>query len=126
MAQIITFKDLLVWQKAHELTILIYTTTKDFPTEERYGLVSQMRRAAVSVASNIVEGFRRKSLKDSINFYNIADASLEELKYQILLCFDLHLVGEYNFKKLMNLAEETSKMLYGWIKKCKEKLSNIS
>lgn len=75
-----------------------------------------MRRAATSVVSNIVEGFRRKSVKDSLNFYNIADASLEELKYQLLLSFDLKYISKENYSKAIVLTEEVSKMLYGWVK----------
>lgn len=97
MSSIKSFRDLQVWRKAHELVIFVYKITANFPKEEIYSLVSQMRRAAVSVASNIVEGFKRRSAKDSLNFYNMADASLEELKYQILLSCDL----KYITKKIM-------------------------
>ena len=80
MATIKTFWDLQVWQKAHQLVLVVYKITGSFPTQETYGLVSQLRRAALSVASNIVEGFKRRSVRDSIHFYNMADASLEEVK----------------------------------------------
>lgn len=75
-----------------------------------------MRRAAVSVISNIVEGFKRKSVKDSINFYHMADASLEELKYQLLLFKNLKYINEEDYKKTLALTEEVSKMLHAWIK----------
>jgi four helix bundle protein len=84
------FEDLLVWQKAHQLVLEIYTITKRFPAEEKFGLVAQMRRAAVSVAANIVEGFRKRGKKDKVNFYNIAQGSLEELRYYVLLSGDLN------------------------------------
>jgi four helix bundle protein len=116
MATIRSFRDLFVWQRAHKLTLVIYKTTESFPTQERYGLTSQMRRAAVSVSSNIVEGFRRRSVKDSRNFYSIADASLEELKYQLLLARDLRYVEGERYEKILLLAEEVSKMLFGWSK----------
>ncbi len=75
MAKIRTFHDLDVWRKAHELVLAVYTITKLFPKEELYVLVSQIRRAAISIAANIVEGFRRRTLKDSLNFYRMSDAS---------------------------------------------------
>ena len=121
MAQITTFKDLKVWQKAHQLTLLIYRTTSDFPPEEKFGLVSQMRRAAVSVSSNIVEGFRRSTTKDNIHFYNIADSSLEELKYQSLLSFDLNFLEKNAYNQIISLGEEVSKMLHKWKYCCREK-----
>lgn len=114
MSDIKTFRDLKVWQKAHELVLLIYKITSTFPSHELYGLVSQMRRAVVSIASNIVEGFRRRSVNESIRFYNIADASLEELKYQLLVSSDLHYLDEKHYTKAMHLSEEVSKMLLGW------------
>jgi four helix bundle protein len=93
VAVINTWRDLKVWQKAHELVLLTYNLTAKFPSEEKYGLSSQIRRAAVSVASNIVEGFRRRTIKGSLSFYNTADGSLEELKYQSLLAGDLHYIS---------------------------------
>lgn len=80
-----SFKDLIVWQKSHELVIEIYKITKLFPQEEKFGLVSQMRRAAVSVPANIAEGFIKRSIRDKSSFYNIAQGSLEELKYYLIL-----------------------------------------
>jgi len=116
MANINTFKDLKVWQKSHELALFTYRLTINFPPEEKYALVSQMRRSVVSVASNIVEGFKRKTVKDSLNFYNISAGSLEELKYQLLLSKDLGYLKEKNYLEVMNLADEVSKMLQAWSK----------
>jgi len=116
MAKINTFKDLIVWRKAHELVLFVYKATKDFPDEEKYNLVNQMRRCSTSVVSNIVEGFRRKGLKDSLNFYNRADSSLEELKYQILLSFDLEYLSREVYIKANQSSEEVSKLLFSWIK----------
>ena len=110
-----SFKDLKVWQKAHELVLLIYKLTNKFPPEERFGLTNQMRRAAVSIGSNIVEGFKRRSVNDSIHFYNMADASLEEVKYQLLVARDLEYIDQRVYDATMQLAEETSKMLRSWI-----------
>lgn len=81
-----------------------------------YGLTNQIRRAAVSVTSNIVEGFERKSVKDGLHFYNIADGSLEEIKYHLLLAKDLNYINEENYKEIINLSKEVSKMLNSWIK----------
>ena len=121
MAQIRTFKELKVWEKSHELVLNIYAITQNFPKEEKFGLTSQIRRAAISVASNIVEGFRRRTLKDSLHFYNIADGSLEEVKYQLLLSLDLKFINRNDFNNALNLAEATSKMLFFWIKSQKSK-----
>jgi len=114
MAQIKTFRDLKVWEKAHQLVLAIYQITSKFPAQEKYGLVLQMRRAAISVASNIVEGFKRRSRKESLNFYNISDGSLEELKYQLLVSRDLKYISEQIYKEALGLAEEVSKMLTAW------------
>ena len=88
-----TFRDLKVWQKAHCLVIIIYEITKSFPAEERYVLVSQIRRSAASISTNIVEGFKRRTNRDYAHFINIADTSLEETKYQIILAGDLGYIG---------------------------------
>ena len=114
MANINTFKDLIVWKKAHELALFTYKITVNYPSEEKYVLVSQMRRAAVSVPSNIVEGFKRKTVKESLNFYNISAGSLEELKYQLLLSKDLGYLKENDYLEIFNLSEEVSKLLQAW------------
>lgn len=114
MADIKTFHDLHVWKKAHELVLLIYKITATFPKHELYGLISQMRRAAVSVASNIVEGFRRRTVSEGSRFYNISDASLEELKYQLLLSLDLHYIDQETYTAAIRLSEEVGGMLYNW------------
>jgi len=108
------FEDLEVWRKAHQLVLGIYKLTRSFPTEEKYGLVSQMRRTAVSIPTNIAEGFKKRTLKDKSNFYNIAQGSLEELRYYLLLAKDLNYVAEN--QEFVNLAEEISRMLYGLIR----------
>lgn len=120
MANIQSFRDLLVWKKAHELVLLVYRLTGKFPSNEIYGLVSQLRRAVVSVASNIVEGFHRSSVHDSLHFYNIAIASLEESKYQLLVSFDLGYIVKEEYNKADALAQEVSKMLVSWINTQKE------
>ena len=88
------FQDLQVWQKAHQFVLGVYRMTKTFPADERYGLVSQMRRAAVSVPANIAEGFKRRGQADKIRFYNMAETSLEEVKYYLILSHDLGITNE--------------------------------
>lgn len=83
------FQDLEVWQKAHQLVLAVYKITQTFPNEEKFGLVSQMRRAGVSIAANIAEGFKKRGTRDKSNFYNIAQGSLEELRYYFILSRDL-------------------------------------
>ncbi len=108
------FEDLEVWKKAHKLAIETYNMTKQFPNEEKFGIVSQMRRSAVSVSANIAEGFKRRTPKDKSNFYNMSQSSLEELKYYFILSKDLgYLQSE---KDLQNLIESIGKMLYGLIR----------
>lgn len=107
------FKDLKVWQKSHELTLEIHKITEGFPEAEKFGLISQMRRAAVSVSANIAEGFKRRGQRDKVNFYNIAQSSLSELEYYIILIKDLRYTNENN--KLILSIEEIGKMLNGLI-----------
>jgi len=113
------FQDLLVWQKAHQLALEIYRVTRDFPKEEKFALVSQMRRAAVSVPANITEGFRKRGRKDKLNFYNIAQASLDELYYYMILSKDLGFIQDGS--NLTNLIEEIARMLAGLIKSIRER-----
>lgn len=84
-----SFKDLIVWQKSHALVLEVYKLTRRLPKEELFGLVSQMRRAAVSVPANIAEGFKRRGKSDKARQMNIAQGSLEELQYFFILCADL-------------------------------------
>ena len=108
------FEDLEVWKKSHELVLKIYHITKDYPSEEKFGLVSQMRRSAVSIPANIAEGFKKRSLKDKSNFYIIAQGSVEELKYYLILSKDL---GYRKDTSELNESIETiGKMLYGLIR----------
>ena len=88
--KIYDFREIVVWQKAHILTLEIYKITKNFPKDELYALTSQMRRAASSVPANFVEGFNRKGVNDERRFYNIAQASLAELQYFIILNCSKH------------------------------------
>jgi len=103
-----SFQDLIVWRKAHEFVIAIYKITVRFPKEEVYGLVSQLRRAAVSIPANIAEDFKKKGKADKLRYYNIAQASLEESRYYLLLVKDLDYCDT---SKLSEQAEEISKLL---------------
>jgi four helix bundle protein len=108
------FEDLEVWKKAHCLVMEIYRMTRDFPADERFSLVTQMRRAAVSVPANIAEGFKKRTLKDKANVYNISQGSLEELRHYLILSAD---IGYSNGNRdLMPMSEEVGRMLYGLIK----------
>jgi four helix bundle protein len=84
------FQDLIVWQKGHQLVLAVYRATRTLPKEELFGLVSQMRRAAVSVPANVAEGFKKRGRPDKARHMNIAQSSLEELRYYFILCGDLN------------------------------------
>ena len=114
--EIKSYKDLIVYKKAYELALKIYKSTEHFPKTEIYGLVSQMRRAAISIPSNIAEGYRRKSRKEYIRFLNIAYGSSGELETQISLSHDLQMLNKDDFIELQSLNEEVSKLLYNLIK----------
>ncbi len=111
-----TFKNIKVWQKAHELVLKIYKVTKDFPSPEKYGLTAQLRRSAASIATNIVEGYKRKGVKDFAHFLNMADSSLEETKYHLLLARDLKYIDDDNHKRLIAMSEEVGRILNGFQK----------
>ena len=100
-----TFRDLIVWQKGIELVKEVYRVTKYFPAEEQYGLSAQMRRAAVSVPSNIAEGFRRRHAKEHKQFLNIALGSCGELETQIVISKELDYIDNQNEKILMELID---------------------
>jgi four helix bundle protein len=106
-----TFTDLVVWRKSHQFVLEVYRYTASFPSSEVYGLTSQFRRAAVSIPANIAEGFRRRGKLDKKRFLNIAQGSLEECRYYLILARDL----DYgNDKRLGALLEEVSKLLHGY------------
>jgi four helix bundle protein len=88
-----SFMELIVWQKAHQFVLAVYKMTKLFPKEEVYGLTSQFRRAAISIAANIAEGYFKRGKLDKVRFLNIAEGSLEECKYYLVLCKDLNYVN---------------------------------
>jgi len=87
-----TFEDLVVWQKAHQLVLGIYRLSKRFPRYELFGLASQIRRAAVSIPANLAEGFKKRTHREKLRFFNIAQGSVEEVRYYLILCADLKYV----------------------------------
>lgn len=114
-----SFTDLIVWQKGHELVLMIYKTTDSFPPKEQFSLTSQMRRAAISVTSNIAEGFSRQSQKEKVQFYSMAKGSLTELQNQSIIARDINYLEKDSFIELTNQSTEIGKMLNGLIKKIK-------
>ncbi len=106
-----SYKDLIVWQKNFELVKSVYNLTKQFPREELYGLVSQMRRSAVSIPSNLAEGYSRKSRQEYIQFVRVAFGSGAELETQLLLVIDLKLANKNETEKVYNQLVEVMKML---------------
>src|SRR3989338_5920255 len=114
-----TFQDLNTWKEAHKLVILIYKTTKQLPKEELFGLTSQIRRAAVSITSNIAEGFSRQSYLEKAQFYSIAQGSTTETQNQILVAKDVGYISKDKYDKLADQAIVVHKLLSGLIKKSK-------
>ena len=115
-----SFKDLIVWQKAHQFVLQIYQLSRRMPKNEEYGITNQMKRSSVSIAANIVEGYKRLGKKDKLRFYNISQASLEETRYFLILIEDLGLVK--NLSKEHELIESTSKLLLAYCRKIKDKI----
>jgi len=112
-----TYRDLIVWQKAVQLVTAVYRATKSFPKEEIYGLVSQIRRCAVSVPSNIAEGYGRKSTADYLRFLQMAVGSLYELQTQLEIAKNLHYMKEETYEALYSGSREIERMLSSLISK---------
>jgi four helix bundle protein len=119
------FKDLQVWHKAHLLTLKIYKLTLSFPAEERFGLISQLRRASASIATNIAEGCGRGSNTELRRFFDIAMGSASEVEYQILLAHDLKYITDENYHESRYAIEEIKKMLTSYIGKIENNSSEI-
>ncbi len=107
------FQQLEAWQLAHKLVLETYRACRPLPSDERFGLQLQMRRAAVSVPANIAEGFRRRTAKDKLHFYNISESSLEELKYYFILCRDLEYWNDPETEARLAEADRVSQVLGG-------------
>ena len=116
-----TYKDLTVWQKAMDLVVEIYKLVKFLPREEVYALSDQMRRAAVSIPSNIAEGYSRNTSKEYMQFLSIAKGSTSELQTQLFICLRLNYFEESQAEIALNLCEEVSKILSSIIVKIKNK-----
>jgi len=112
------FEDLVVWQKAHRLVIRIYKLSKGFPRDELFGLTSQLRRAAVSIPANIVEGFKRAIIPEKLRYFNIAQGSLEEVRYYIILAHDLEYIDALDLNEDLG---EIGRMLEAYMKSMREK-----
>lgn len=109
------FKDLLVWQKSIDFVTDMYKITEAFPKDEMYGLIAQIRRASVSVPSNIAEGNSRRSKPDDLQFLKITRGSCAEVETQLIISKNLNYLNEENYQKLNNKIIEISKMLNGLI-----------
>ena len=120
--KITSYLDLKVWQEGKKLAVLIYILTRSFPKCEQFGLSDQMRRAAVSVPSNIAEGFGRASAKEKNQFYYIAKGSLSELETQLYIAFDVDYLNKTELDKLLQQASLTQRLLQGLITANKERL----
>ena len=104
----------MAWQKAHEFVLCVYRLTMRFPHEERFGLTSQFRRAAISIEANIAEGYKKLGKADKLRFMNIAQGSLEECRDYIILSRDLGYIEINEYEQLCNASEQTAKQLYGY------------
>jgi four helix bundle protein len=122
MAQIKTYKDLIVWQKSMLLVTEIYKISKYFPKDETYGLVSQMRRCAISIPSNIAEGYGRKSTSDYVRFLRVAAGSLYELQTQMEISLNLGYLKSNKFDKLYESGREIERMLSSLTKKLDKRI----
>lgn len=111
------FRELKVWEKAHQLTLSVYKATKIFPKEELYGLTSQIRRACASIPANIAEGCGRKGEAELARFLQIAMGSASELEYHLLLAHDLNLLQAKDYESLANDVTEIKRMLASFIQK---------
>ena len=114
-----SFTDLNAWKEAHKLVLLIYQITNTFPSSEQFGLTNQIRRAVVSVTSNIAEGFSRNSYKEKSQFYSMALGSLTEVQNQLLIARDLKYISKEIFTEVANITVTVNKLLNGLIKKSK-------
>ena len=121
--KISSYKDLIVWQKSIELVTTIYSLTKNFPSEEKFGIVNQLNRAVVSIPSNIAEGWGRESSKNYLQFLRISRGSLMEVETLILISKNLNYINEENFKTISDKIEEVGKILQGLIKSMQQRIT---
>lgn len=106
-----SFEELSAWKKSHEFVLEVYKITEQFPKNEVFGLTSQFRRASISIAANIAEGYKKKGKNDKLRFYNISQGSLEECKYYLILSKDLKYISKEQWSDMSDRLNEASKLL---------------
>lgn len=116
------FTDLLAWKESHQLVLLIYKLSQSFPKGEIYGIINQIRRAAVSISSKIAEGFGRQSIKEKIQFYYLSIGSLNEVENLVILARNLKYISDNDNKKLIEYCIKTRKILSGLINSTRRRL----
>jgi four helix bundle protein len=124
MSKIKTFTDLDAWKEGHALVLMVYKMSKNFPKEETFGLVSQMRRCVVSITSNIAEGFSRQSYREELQFYSISLGSTTELQNQLLVSRDVGCITEEEFRKIAKQSVKVHKIINGLIRSSKTIIHN--
>lgn len=117
-----TYKDLIVWQKSIALVTAVYSLTKSFPTDEKFGIVSQINRAIVSVPTNIAEGWGKESTKNYVQFLRISRGSLMEVETLLLISKNLNYIKEQDYLEISKQMDEVGKILQGLIKSVKQKI----
>jgi four helix bundle protein len=117
-------KELKIWVKAIDLSVEVYKVTNDFPSDERFGLTSQIRRAVVSISSNIAEGAGRNSVKEFNNFLGIANGSCYELQTQLIIAHKLGFIASDILNKILTEIDELQKMTYGFQQMLRNKIEN--
>ena len=120
MNKITKFTDLNCWKEAHKLVLMIYQITEKFPSKEQFGLTNQIRRAGVSITSNIAEGFSRSTLKDKIHFYYISQGSVSEVQSQLIIAKDIKYIVEIDYTKIYKQSIIVHKLISGSIKSLKK------
>lgn len=116
------FKQLHVWKKSYQLALSIYKVSQSFPSEEKFGLTSQLRRASISISSNIAEGFSRETFRDKLKFYSIARGSLTEVESQILVSHGLGFIDRGTLEKIQKEIDTTGKILTGLIRATRKRV----
>lgn len=119
-----SFTDLNAWKESYKLAVLVYEITKKFPEDEKFGLTNQLRRAVVSISSNVAEGFSRNSYKDKLQFYAVALGSLSEVQSQLFVANGINYLSENDFNELESKSVIVSKLLHGLIKSSKSAIQN--
>lgn len=124
MESIKSFTDLNAWKEGHKLVLMVYKATKHFPKDEMFSLINQLRRAAVSITSNIAEGFSRQSYKEKVQFYSTALGSVTEVQNQLMIARDVGYLDEVEFSKIFQQTIVVNKLTNGLIKKSKSFIQN--